>query len=155
MLVRGYDDIISRQAAASTLQPVDSTNQSALRFIPGNSYHAHHCVLENEKKNKLGSSFLSERSNNSRYLFIFNALLWKAPHYIASLLNWNFDTYPAYFNDWLKLELQVWLLLLLLMPKSTWTELQHTLRLDTLSSTGQFKTMIRNPCSSPCKYLID
>ena len=55
--VLDYGDIIYRHAAITTLKPLDSIYHSALRFITGDRYDTHHCVLYE----KVGWSSLSDR----------------------------------------------------------------------------------------------
>lgn len=43
--VMDYGDVIYRQASAAALKPLDAVYHSALRFITGESYMTHHCIL--------------------------------------------------------------------------------------------------------------
>lgn len=60
-------DICDRNAAPSTLKPLDTVHHSALWFITGDSYCTHHCILYD----KVGRSSLAERCNKHWYLFIY------------------------------------------------------------------------------------
>lgn len=54
-----YSDVIYMHATASPLKPLDAVYHSALRFITGDVYSAHHCILYIKKK--LGWPSLSKR----------------------------------------------------------------------------------------------
>ena len=71
-----YGDVIYRHAAASTLRPLDCVYHEALRFINGDSYNTHHCILYD----KVGCSSLTERRNYLWHLFLFKALVEKLPY---------------------------------------------------------------------------
>ncbi len=43
--VLDHGDVVYRNASASTLAPLNSIDHSALRFITGDSYSTHHCIL--------------------------------------------------------------------------------------------------------------
>uniref|UniRef100_A0A673ZIM1 Reverse transcriptase domain-containing protein n=1 Tax=Salmo trutta TaxID=8032 RepID=A0A673ZIM1_SALTR len=45
MSVLDYGDIIYMHASANTLKPLDAIYHCALRFITGDSYKTHHCIL--------------------------------------------------------------------------------------------------------------
>ncbi len=64
-----YGDVIYRHAAASGLRPLDSVYHSALRFITGDGYRTHHCVLYE----KVVWPSLEERRNKHWFLYIFKA----------------------------------------------------------------------------------
>ena len=40
-----YSDVIYMHATASPLKPLDAVYHSALKFITGDVYSAHHCIL--------------------------------------------------------------------------------------------------------------
>lgn len=42
-----HGDIIDGPAAASALKPLDAVYQSALRFITGDPFDSHNCILSN------------------------------------------------------------------------------------------------------------
>ena len=79
--VLDYGDIIYRHAAASTLKCLDSVYHSSIRFITGDSYDTHHCILYN----KVGWSSLAERRELHWHLFLYKAILGDCPiHFIIS-----------------------------------------------------------------------
>ena len=146
-----YGDVIYRHAAASVLKPLDSVYHSALRFITGDGYRTHHCVLYE----KVGWPSLEERRNKHWLLFIFKALSGKLPPYISALLEWNAGSYTTRSTD----------LLLLKVPRActelgktafscnapnSWNTLQHSLKIHVLPSLSEFRTLISNYCVSYC-----
>ena len=55
-----YSDVIYMHATASPLKPLDAVYHSALKFITGDVYSAHHCILyiyKKKKKKKIGVAF--------------------------------------------------------------------------------------------------
>ena len=40
-----YGETIYQNAAATILKPLDAVNHSALRFITGDRFNTHHCIL--------------------------------------------------------------------------------------------------------------
>ena len=73
--VTDYGDVIYRHASASTLKALD-----ALRFITGDFYSTHHCILYEKVK----WSSLIDRCDRHMYLFSYKALIGKLPSYITS-----------------------------------------------------------------------
>ena len=68
-----YGDVIYRHTSASTLKPLDSLYHSTLRFITGDSYSTHHCLLYE----KVGWASLTVRRDRHWFLFIYKALYWQ------------------------------------------------------------------------------
>ena len=95
-----YREVIYRNTAASTLWPLDSVYQSAVRFITDDGYNIHHCVLYD----KVGWPSLTERRNNHWYLYIYKTLTGKLPSYITSLLHWNSGPLLTCSSDCLALQ---------------------------------------------------
>ncbi len=81
--VLDYGDVIYRNASASTLAALNPIYYSAIRFITGDSYLTHHCVLYEN----VGWAPLALRRDRHWLLFIYKALIGKMPSYITSLLN--------------------------------------------------------------------
>ena len=146
-----YGDIIYRHASVTTLKILDSVYHSALRFITGEKYDTHHCILYN----KVGWSSLADRRKKHWYLFIFKALIGKQPLYISSMLEWYTGAYMTRSNN----------LMLLRAPRASsdlgksafsvdapnsWNALQHSLRLKSLPSLGEFKRLLSDHCVSIC-----
>lgn len=86
MSVLDYGHIIYMHASANTLKPLDAIYHCALRFIMGDSYKTHHCILYQP----VGWASLSVRREQHALLFIYKALLLKLPPYISSLISINF-----------------------------------------------------------------
>ena len=45
MSVFDYGDVLYMHASLSTLKPLDAVYHNALRFITGDDYRTHHCLL--------------------------------------------------------------------------------------------------------------
>ena len=153
MSVLDYGDVIYRNASSSTLKSLDAVYHSALRFITGDIYSTHHCILYN----KVGWSSLSDRRNQHWLLFIYKTFIGKHPPYISDLLNWSVRTYHTRSSEWLLLQPPP-------LPRTdfgmsafnrsapnTWNTLQYsTLRLTKLVSIAQFRALVTNTSGTIC-----
>ncbi len=92
--VLNYRDIIYRNASVTTLKPLDTVFHSALRFITGDSYSTHHCILYN----KVGWPSLSLRRDDQFFFIICKALIGRLPPNLNSLLVCNTGAYHRLFN---------------------------------------------------------
>ena len=149
--VLDYGDVIYRHAAATTLNQLDSVYHSALRFITGDSYHTHHCILYD----RVGWPSLSMRRDYHWYLFVFKAITGKLPTYISSLLEWKPGTYQTRSNDYLTLTVPrahsvLGSTAFFIDAPYSWNTLQQTLQLEVLPSLSVFKRLAREFCSSSC-----
>ena len=149
--VLDYGDVIYRHAAASTLKQLDSVYHSALRFITGDSYDTHHCMLYS----KVGWPSLSTRRNHRWYLFIHKAISGKLPPYISSLLKWNVGTQLTRSSSWLTLDVpfartELGSTAFSVDAPDTWNSLQQTFKLEALPSIVVFRRLLVNLCSSSC-----
>ena len=95
-----YGDIIYRNASATTLKSLDPVYHSALRFITGDSYNTHHCILYN----KVGWPSLTTRRDQHWFLFVFKAIIGNLPSYLNSLLKWKSIPHHTRSQDCLMLE---------------------------------------------------
>ena len=95
-----YGDVIYRNAAPTTLLPLDTVYHSALRFITGESYSTHHCSLSET----VGWPFLAKRRTRNWYQCIFKAIDGKLPPHITLLLDWQNVTYRTRSGDRLNFE---------------------------------------------------
>lgn len=109
--VLDYGDVVYRNASASTLAPLNSVYHSALRFITGDSYSTHHCILYE----KVGWAPLTVRRDRHWFIFIYRALIGKMPSYITSLLNTSHNHYSTCSSNWLMLRVP-WTLHLVKLP---------------------------------------
>ena len=130
--VLDYGDIIYRHAAAATLKPLDTVYHSALRFITGDSYNTHHCILYN----RVGWSSLSERRTKHWHQFIFKAIDGKLPPYITLLLKWKRNSRQTRSSDWLTLEVpsvhsELGKTAFRFDAPTSWNTLQQTLKINT------------------------
>ena len=149
--VLDYGDVIYRHAADTTLKLLDSVYHSALRFITGDSYDTHHCLLYS----KVGWSSLSMRRNYHWYMFIHKAISEKLPPYISSLLEWNVGTQLTRSSSWLTLNVplartELGITAFSVEAPRTWNSLQQTFRLENLPSAVVFKRLVVNLCYSSC-----
>ena len=149
--VLDYGDVVYRHAAASTLKPLDSVYHSAIRFITGDSYDTHHCILYD----RVGWSSLAERRKLHWHLFLYKAIIGDCPNYITSLLEWTSGPYRTRSNDRLTLK----------VPRiftefgesafsycgpDSWNNLQDSLKLNSLVSMNHFRTLVTNQVNKTC-----
>ena len=141
--VLDYGDVIYRHASASSLKPLDSVYHSALRFITGDRYDTHHCILYS----KVGWPSLAARRDYHWLLYIFKALTGKQPPYIAALLDRNAPAHQTRSSHWITLKVP-WTSTGLgrtafsfAAPKS-WNDFQSKLKLEVLPSLTEFKCLI-------------
>ena len=149
--VLDFGDVIYRHAAASTLKQLDSVYHSALRFITGDSYDTHHCLLYD----KVGWPSLTLRRNYHWYRFIFKAISGKLPPYISSLLELNSGTYNTRSSNFLTFNVPLARTDLgnkafFIDAPKTWNALQQTLHLEVLPSETVFKQLASDLCTSNC-----
>ena len=150
--VLDYGDVIYRHASHSVLKILDPVYHSAIRFITDDAYQTHHCNLYD----KVGWPSLSKRRDIHWYLFIFKSLIGKQPPYITGMLDQkNIGRYSTRSSD----------LLLLKRPNAgsnlrqhsfmftapkMWNDLQKILKIRTLPTLKQFRTLISGQCTSVC-----
>ena len=151
MSVLDYGDVIYRSAAPTTLLPLDSVYHSALRFITGERYDTHHCILYD----KVGWSSLSERRNKHWYQFIFKAIDGKLPPYITLLLQWKNRVRQTRSSNWLTLEVppvqtELGKSAFSFDAPNTWNTLQLTLKISAPISYGQFNNRLLNLPTPVC-----
>ena len=99
MSVLDYGDVVYRHASRSCLKLLDSVFHSALRFITGDAYDTHHCVLYE----KVGWSSLKERRDAHWHIFIYKALTGKLPPYLTEMLLISDGLYQTRSTDMLML----------------------------------------------------
>ena len=69
-------------ASSTALKSLDTVYHSALRFITGDKFLTHHCILYE----KVSWPSLRARREEHCLLFIYKALLGQLPLYLSSLL---------------------------------------------------------------------
>ena len=149
--VLDYGDVIYKAAAPSTLKSLDSVYHSALRFITGDSYSTHHCILYD----KVGWSPLAVRRDQHWYLFVFKAIIGKLPPYLASLLVWKSRPNITRSNDWLTLEVphvrtnQGKTAFHYSAPNS-WNYLQLSLKINQTITLEKFRGLLTGPQAHVC-----
>ena len=80
---------------------LDAVYHSALRFISGDGFSTHHCLIYQND----GWTFLALRREQHCILFIYKALLKKMPVYLTSLLNYKSYHYGTRTSDFLVLNI--------------------------------------------------
>lgn len=134
-----YGDIIYMHAAASVLKPSDSVYHSTLCFITGDNFRTHHCILY--------SSVGWEPLTTRRAHFLYEVFLQRLPHLLSSRVHWKSSNFQTRSLDWLVLEVPRVSTELgknaLVFMSILWNSLQATLKLDSLVSPGQFRSILR------------
>ncbi len=149
--VLDYGDIIYRNASATTLKPLDALFHSALRFITGDSYTTHHCILYN----KVGWPSLTVRRDQHWFLFIYKALIRKLPPYLNSLLVRNTWAYHTRSQDCLMLEVpcvstDLGKTAFKYGAPHTWNILQGLLKYDSLYPLEHFQSRLTTLVNFNC-----
>ena len=130
--------------SASVLKPLHSVYHSALRFITGDNFPKHHCLLYRF----VGWDSLTTIRDQHWLLFVYIAILQRLPRYLSSCIN----SQPIHFQtcslDWLVLEvLRVSTDLgkcnYIDNSPSSFNDLQATLKLNSLVSVGHFRSILR------------
>ena len=149
--VLDYGDVIYGKAAPSVLKPLDTVYHSALRFISGEHYRTHHCILYD----RVGWPSLADRRNKHWYLFIFKVIDGTLPLYLKSLLDWNPVTYRTRSSDWLTLKVrktntELGKTAFCFNAPTTWNELQNNFKICSPITYGHFKSLIVDLPTSVC-----
>ena len=137
--VMDYGDTIYGNAAPTTLEPLKTAYHSAIRFITGDAYRTHHCLLYD----KVGWLSLENRRAFHLYLFIFKAIIGKLPPYINSMLSLKPNPYASRSSSWITFNIPLMKSDLgktafsALAPRM-WNQLQDTYKLAKLPSVGKF-----------------
>ena len=146
-----YGDIIYGNATSTTLGPLNTVYHSAIRFITGDAYRTHHCLLYD----KVEWLSLENRRKLHLYMFIFKALIGKLPPYISAMFHLKSHAYSTRSSRWITYETHrmnsdLGRTAFSSLAPSTWNKLQDTFKLDKLPSIGHFKELIRDCCISVC-----
>ena len=146
-----YGDIIYRNASNTTLKALDSVYHSALRFITGDSYMTHHCILYN----KVGWPSLATRRDQHWFIFVYKAIIGSSPPYLNSLLKWKTGSYNTRSQAYLMLETphaytQFGKTAFKCCAPHTWNTLQASLKYSSLVSLACFQSDISNLISLNC-----
>ena len=149
--VMDYGDTIYRSAASSLLKRLDTVYHSALRWITGDPYGTHRCVLYEGS----GLPSLTERRDKHWYLFLFKAISGMLPAYICSMLEPCNTTYLTRSSDLIMLKVPRALTELgktafSVNGPASWNLLQKSLKLTALPSIGQFKGLLHNTFPHEC-----
>ena len=151
-----YGDIIYRNASNTALKTLDSIYHSALRFITGDSYMTHHCILYN----KVGWPSLATRRDQHWFIFVYKALIGSSPPYLHSLLQWKTGSYNTRSQAYLMLETphnpnphastQFGKTAFKYCAPHTWNTLQASLKYTSLVSLARFQSDISTLISLNC-----
>ena len=132
------------KAAPSVLKPLDTVYHSALRFISGEPYMTHHCVLYE----RVGWPSLVDRRNKQ-------TIDGTLPLYLKSLLEWNPVTYRTRSSDWLTLKVpkvntELGKTAFCFNASNTWKELQLNFKICSPIIYGTFKSLIADLPTAVC-----
>ena len=147
-----YGDIIYRNASATTLKTLDPVYHSALRFITGDNYNTHHCILYN----KVGWPSLATRRDQHWFVFIYKGLIERLPPYLNSLLVWKkTNGHHTRSQDYLMLEpyyasTEFGKSAFKCGATNSWNTLQASLKYSSLVSLDRFKLDISNMVNLNC-----
>lgn len=138
-------------APASVLKPLDAVYHSAIRFITGDRFSTHHCILY-QKVNWLP---LKSRREMHFALFVYKALLHKLPSYINSLLAVRRSGYQTRTQGWLLLQIpkissELGRSAFSFYAPHTWNELQCTFKLDDLMPLRHFRRLLNDHFITDC-----
>lgn len=135
MSIFDYCDVICMHASATTLKPLDALYHRSLRFITGEKFLTHHCVLYQ----KVGWPPLAVRRQQHCLLFIYQALCGKLPNYLSSLLTVNNLNYRTRLQSHLRLSVprvntELGKTAFRFYAPDKWNRLQDSLKLEQLVS---------------------
>uniref|UniRef100_A0A8C6V4C6 Reverse transcriptase domain-containing protein n=1 Tax=Neogobius melanostomus TaxID=47308 RepID=A0A8C6V4C6_9GOBI len=149
--VLDYGDTVYMHTSLSVLKPLDAVYHSAIRFITGDKYRTHHCLLYD----KVGWSSLTNRREQHCILFIYKGLVGRLPDYLACELNYSSSSYNTRSHDCLVLKNG-------LVKSDTgkrgfsyyaahkWNELQRLLQLNSLVPLSHLKRLIFDMYKENC-----
>ena len=149
--VLDYGDIIYMHASATALKVLDTVYHSAIRFITQANYDTHHCHLYQ----LVGWTSLALRRKLHWYQFIFKAISGKLPPYLTNLLDRNLSSHATRSSEWLLFRVPRTSTLLgetafSYAAPSSWNLIQKELKLDSLPTLPEFRTMVSSLCVSNC-----
>lgn len=136
----GLWNVIHGKAAASTLKSLDVVYYPDLRFITGDPYSTHHCILNQ----KVSWPSLVVARDQHWFLFIYKLLMQLLPPYISSLLTLNSQNLGNCSQTW------IWCHFFFYSAPYTWNNLQNALHLDSAATT-LFKGLILDLVLTDCK----
>ncbi len=129
--VLDYRDIIYRYAAYSIFKPLYSVYHSAQRY----------CLQHSSLSfiTHFGSSSLVEWCSFHWYLSIYKAIIGHLPPYVTTLLNYSYHTR---FSSSGSVNTELGKSTFSVFPPITWNILQSSLKLSSLASISQFRSLI-------------
>ena len=150
--VLDYGDVVyMHTTSAQVLKALNTIYHSALRFITGDSFRTHHCILYE----KVGWPSMSARREYHCLLFIYKALLNTLPPYLCKLVSFRKCSKHTRSQGILTLEVPFARTDLgdnafICYAPRMWKEVQNTLKLESLVSLDCFKKLI-TPVITDCK----
>lgn len=128
---------------AETLKPLDALYHSALRFITGDGYQTHHCILYE----KVGWPSLSIRREQHCLTFIYKAILNKLPFYLTALLKPKISVYSTRAQEHFILDIpfmntELGKTAFFFFGPHKWNTLQNALHLTKFPSVDLFKHLL-------------
>ncbi len=152
-----YGDILYMHANQSSLKMLDSVYHASLRFVTKSSFRTHHCSLYES----VGWLSLHNRRLEHWYIFLFNAILYKLPSYLCSLLTLkvttskcNLRSYGQIMYDIPRTRTVFGESAFKVFAPLSWYKLQNHLKFDYLPSMTQFKIRIKDYLSTICTCAI-
>lgn len=142
MPVFDYGDTLYMHASSSLLRPLDAVFHSALRFVTGDGFSTHHCVLYD----RVGWSSLSSRREQHCLLFIYKALIGKLPTYLMSLLHLS-QPRPTRSASYIRLDIprvntEGGKKAFSFFAPDKWNKLQDSLKLKQFISVESFRSLL-------------
>ena len=149
--VMDYGDTIYGNAVPTTLGPLKTAYHSVIRFITGDAFLTHHCLLYDN----VGWPSLENRRKLHLYMFIFKAFTGKLPPYISSMLSFKSIPHSIRSTGWITfgvpfMRTDLGKTAFSALAPSTWNKLQDTFKLVELPSIGKFKELVMDCCTSVC-----
>ena len=146
-----YGDIVYMHASSTVLKSLDTVYHSALRFITGDRFLTHHCVLYG----RVGWPSLAARREEHCLLFIYKALIGKLPLYLSSLLNHVDSNYCTRSQSHIRLSIprvrtEQGKTAFSFYAPDKWNRLQDSIKLDQLIPLNLFKTLLQETLREVC-----
>ena len=155
MSVFDYGDVLYMHTSPSTLKPLDAVYHSALRFITGDSFLTHHCILYE----KLGWPTLATLREQHCVLFIYKALCGDLPLYLSSLIIAKPSGHHTRSQDYISLitprmNSTLGMTAFSFYAPDKWNKLQVSLKLTSLVSIETFKSLVEATLRKDCSCFI-
>ena len=146
-----YGDIVYMHASSTVLKSLDAVYHSALRFITGDKYLTHHCVLYE----KVNWPSLAARREEHCLLFIYKALIGQLPLYLSSLLTHVNNNYCTRSQSHIRLciprvRTEQGKTAFSYYAPDKWNKFQDSMKLEQLIPLNLFKALLRDTLHEEC-----